>query len=55
MPDMLCGRAGVNYLLEAKTDKGKLTIDQEMWHDAWKGAKPAIVRSVDEALRAVGL
>lgn len=58
-PDLLVGRAGVNYLLEIK-DGGKpasdqrLTADQVVWHREWGGAV-TVVNSVDGALVAVGL
>lgn len=58
-PDLLCGRRGVNYLLEVKDgDKPlsaqKLTEAQEHWHQSWAG-EVRTVRSVGEALRAVGV
>ena len=52
-PDLLVGYRGVNWLLEVKVDKGKLTPDQEAWHPTWRG-QVAIVRSADEALRVIG-
>jgi hypothetical protein len=58
-PDLLIGRAGVNYLLEIK-DGGKaasdqrLTADQVVWHREWGGIV-AVVNSVEGALAAVGL
>ena len=54
VPDLLVGRAGVNYLLEVKSEKGRLTEDQEEWHMNWRGHK-SVVRSIDDALIAVGL
>ena len=65
-PDLLVGgripggRHGIecNILLEVKSPKREghkqLTPDQEHFHRAWKGPI-FIVRSVDEALLAVGL
>lgn len=58
-PDLLVGRAGVNYLLEIK-DGGKaasdqkLTPDQVVWHRDW-GGSVAVVDGVVGALKAVGL
>lgn len=52
-PDLVVGYRGVNYLLEIKTAKGKLTKDQKTWHPLWRG-QVEIVRSVDEALLAIG-
>jgi len=53
-PDLLVGRNGHNFLIEAKTDKGKLTGEQAIWHNEWKGQK-AIARSPEEALDAVNM
>ena len=58
-PDLLVGRAGVNYLLEVKDEnkppsQRKLTPDQVTWHEKWRGQK-AIVKNLDDALRVVGL
>ena len=53
-PDLLAGFRGQERLIEVKTDKGRLDADQRKWHDAWRGHQVAVVRSVDEALRAIG-
>lgn len=58
-PDLLCGRAGVNHLLEVKDGEKPpsariLTGDEKCWHRNWCG-RVVIVESVEEALRAVGL
>jgi hypothetical protein len=53
-PDALVARAGLCYLLEIKTDGGTVSDSQVEWARNW--ASPVyVVRSVDEALRAVGL
>jgi len=64
LPDLLVGFRGELYLLECKQPLGvkggkskdgqHLTPDQEAWHAQWKGRPPAIVRTVEEALRAIG-
>jgi hypothetical protein len=51
-PDILALFCGEIYLLEIKAPGGKLTADERRWHDAWGCA--AVVRSVDEALAAIG-
>lgn len=56
-PDILCGRAGQNYLLEIKdgaksASRRKLTPDEMTWHETWRG-QVAIVDSIEAALRAV--
>jgi Holliday junction resolvase len=55
VPDLLVGYHGINYLMEVKDgdkvlSKQKLTIDQEHWHNLWRGSV-YIVKSVDEALK----
>lgn len=54
-PDLLCGFAGQNILLEVKDgDKPpsarKLNKWQQKWHDEWNG-QVAVVNSIDEALK----
>jgi hypothetical protein len=54
---------GVTRLMEVKRPLGKrggashatLTPDQQTWWNEWKGDMPVIVRSPEEALRALGL
>ena len=53
-PDLLIGRADKNYLLEVKTEEGKLRRSQEQWIAKWRG-HVAVVRTIEEALEAVGL
>ncbi len=53
MPDLLVGWRGENFLLEVKTTKGTLTPVENAFFDGWCG-HAAIVRSVDEALKAIG-
>ena len=52
--DLVVGRANQVFLLEIKTGKAKLKPSQELFQRTWRGHY-AVVRSVDEALRAVGL
>lgn len=42
-----------NWLLEIKVAEGQLNARQVEWHAAWRGQR-AVVRTVDEALKAVG-
>lgn len=59
-PDLLVGNRGKTYLLEVKRPKakgqqaGELSPAQEAWHAAWRGWPVAVVRTVEEALKAVG-
>lgn len=64
VPDLLvggvmpCGHCGKkvhqNKLLEVKSDKGKLTSEQERFHQWWLG-QIVVVRSIDEALKVCGI
>jgi hypothetical protein len=55
-PDLCVGIFGKNYLIEVKNKvtRGKLTPDQEIFIDKWKG-KIFIVETPDEALRVIGV
>jgi hypothetical protein len=71
VPDLLVGRDGRTYLLEVKMPmgprggvqrhgakpggRGDLTPAQVKWWDAWRGERAHVVRSVAEALFAVGM
>ncbi len=52
-PDLAVGFRGGNYFLEVKAGAGTLTPDELEFQFTWRGAV-AIVRSVDEALSAIG-
>jgi hypothetical protein len=60
VPDILVG--GVDrvageprtWLMEIKTDKGKLTKHQIAWRQTWRG-QYAVVRTVGEAMAVVGV
>lgn len=49
VPDLLVGYCGVNFLLEIKMLKGKLTKDESEWHERWEG-QVFVVDSVEKAL-----
>lgn len=58
-PDLVVGFRGKNYLLEVKDGQKvlsaqNLTPDESKWHFGWFG-QVATVKSVDDALRAIGL
>ena len=52
--DLAAGIRGETFFLEVKTDKGKLTEDEQKFMDEWRGHY-AIVRTPEEALRAIGV
>lgn len=52
-PDLLVGYRGKNFVFEVKPAKGKLREQQIAWMEKWSGHADT-VRSVDEALRAIG-
>lgn len=56
-PDLLVGCSGVNLLCEVKDpekppSKRRLTPDQQVWHDEWRGQK-CIVETPADALALV--
>lgn len=53
-PDLVCGHQGQNYLLEIKTQGGKLTPDQVEFIETWRGTVH-IVRTPAEALAVFGI
>lgn len=63
LPDLLVGCSGRTLLLEVKRPKGprggtsgaRLRPGQQAFAASWRGAPVAVVRSVAEALDAVGL
>lgn len=60
VPDLLCGYRGLTHLLEVKDgsrapSERRLTPDQQRWHASWRGRKPVVVESVDDALSVVGI
>ena len=52
--DIIVGRAGNTYLLEIKSGKAALRPSQKVFKMTWRG-NYSVVRTVEEALRAVGL
>ena len=57
-PDLLVGVGNINLLFEVKDgekppSKQQLTEDERKWAEKWKG-QVAVIRSVDEALEAIG-
>ncbi len=53
-PDALIGYHGRNILMEFKGRYGTLTPDEVRWHREWWGEPVCVVRSVAQALRAIG-
>ncbi len=50
-PDLIAGIGPWTLvLIEVKGAKGKLTEDQIAWLEKWRGPKPLLLRSVDEAI-----
>ena len=47
-PDIMVGFRGQNFLIEIKTEDGRISKTQSEWHAAWAG-QVAVVRSIDEA------
>lgn len=58
VPDILVGFAGFDQLVEIKlppkaglapTRKTNLSIRQRGWHHSWRGRKPVVIRTPEEA------
>jgi len=54
IPDLLVGFRRQMFLLEVKGEKGKLTKKQIEFRQTWRGPVPAIARTVNQALIAIG-
>lgn len=64
VPDLLVGYHGADFLLEVKREgrrgatvksiHAELSADQAKWHAAWRGRAPVVVRTIAEALAAIG-
>lgn len=52
-PELLVGFRGTNYLLNVTTPTGHVAAIRWLWGETWTG-QVVVVRSVDEALRAIG-
>lgn len=64
VPDLLVAYAGATYLLEVKLPLGPrggatghqhLNDEQTRWHQRWNGGQLLVVRTPDDALRAIGV
>lgn len=53
IPDLLIGYLRETYLMEVKSKTGKLNQRQIEWHKEWRGYPVSIVRSIDDALKAI--
>ncbi len=56
-PDILAGYRGFNYLIEIKDgdkvpSKRKLTADEALWHDLWRG-QVDIAETEDAAIKII--
>lgn len=53
-PDIMVGAKGKNYLFEIKNPEydGKLTEDEQDWHDDWRG-QVDIVETIEDVLGVV--
>ncbi len=60
VPDLLVGFRKQTFLVEVKNHKAppserKLTPAQVIWHRNWQGVPVAVVETVDDALKVIGL
>ena len=54
-PDLVCGRHGATVLMEIKSPGSKERPGQASARLKWRGGRWVVVRSVGEALAAVGM
>ncbi len=52
-PDLLVGLNGHTFLIEVKTGKNTLRIEQLSWVQAWKGSRVAVVNNAESASKWV--
>lgn len=52
-PDLVVGYAGKTFLMEVKTETGKLTKHQIKFNSEWKGSSVYVVRSEFEAVKII--
>ena len=48
VPDLLLGKNSVDRTAEVKTGTAKLRKGQQAWADAWRGARPLVLRDLDD-------
>jgi|HubBroStandDraft_5_1064220.scaffolds.fasta_scaffold21057_5 hypothetical protein len=53
MGDLLVGIAGVNDIVEVKTDGGQLLPSQVTFHRDWRGRKPIVIRTQADVINHV--
>lgn len=54
IPDLLIGYQGVNYLVEIKSEKGKVKPGQARFLMDWPG-QAGVCRTLDEVLKIIGV
>ena len=53
--DLLCGYLGRDRMVEVKPPGKSPTANQEAFYKAWRGARPLVIHSIEEAAQAVRL
>jgi Holliday junction resolvase len=54
-PDLLLGYNRKNYLVEIKTEVGKLKAEQKAFMNKWHGRPVVVARSINEIYAIIGL
>ena len=52
--DLIVGWKGINHLWEIKSEKGKLSKEQKLFHHCWSG-KIVVIRSIEDINNALGI
>ena len=51
--DLVIGRNGIDRWAEVKTGTRKLKPGQAEWAERWRGAKPLVLRTLDDAQKLI--
>ena len=52
-PDLVLAKGGIDRWAEVKTGKAKLKPGQVEWAAAWRGAKPLVLRGLEDVARVI--
>ena len=51
--DLVVGRNGIDRWIEVKTGRRQLREGQKAWAESWRGARPLVCRSLDDAVKVI--
>lgn len=53
IPDMLVSRGSMSFLIECKSDRGKLSLGQLQFSQEWRGMDILLLRTKKDAINAL--